>query len=184
MNNSNPNRMIAAAIQRERARAGKSLSALAADAGLAKSTLSQLESGAGNPSVETLWAIATALGIPFSFLFEQPRPQARLIRAQDGDAIGSSQSDFSAVLLDACPPGRRRDLYRVVLQPGRARRSAPHPPGTVEHAIVVSGTLQAGPDGQQEVLQPGDYFAFPGDLPHSYEALTPDTVIVLAMEAA
>ena len=44
----------------ERERAGMSLAELAR-AGLAKSTLSQLESGTGNPSLETLWALAMAL---------------------------------------------------------------------------------------------------------------------------
>src|SRR5690242_11606233 len=53
---------IAAALRRERARAGLSLTELARRAGVAKSTLSQLESGLGNPSVETLWALGVALG--------------------------------------------------------------------------------------------------------------------------
>ena len=41
---------IAASIRRERERTGLSLSELARSAGVAKSTLSQLESGSGNPS--------------------------------------------------------------------------------------------------------------------------------------
>uniref|UniRef100_UPI0013B3B296 helix-turn-helix domain-containing protein n=1 Tax=Nonomuraea lactucae TaxID=2249762 RepID=UPI0013B3B296 len=76
--------LIAAAIRRERDRAGLSLSELAKRAGLAKSTLSQLEAGAGNPGVETLWAIAAALGVPFSRLVDPPRPAARVIRAGEG----------------------------------------------------------------------------------------------------
>ena len=118
MNKANPSHIIAAAIQRERQRAGKSLSALAAKAGLAKSTLSQLENGAGNPSVETLWAIAAALDVPVSFLFEPPGPQARLVRAGQGKLVGSDAAGFAATLLDAGPsagqqaaggtaPGRR-----------------------------------------------------------------------------
>src|SRR5688500_11340444 len=41
---------IAAALRRERDRVGISLTELARRAGIAKSTLSQLESGVGNPS--------------------------------------------------------------------------------------------------------------------------------------
>ena len=41
----NPNAMIGAALTRERLASGKSLSGLAAEAGIAKSTLSQLEAG-------------------------------------------------------------------------------------------------------------------------------------------
>ena len=53
--------LIAASIRRERDRSGLSLTELAKRAGIAKSTLSQLESGVGNPSVETLWALGVAL---------------------------------------------------------------------------------------------------------------------------
>src|SRR6266853_6574259 len=65
--------LIAASIRRERDRAGRSLTELARRAGIAKSTLSQLESGAGNPSVETLWGLGTALGVPLSRLIDPPR---------------------------------------------------------------------------------------------------------------
>src|SRR5256885_15741486 len=69
-----PIAVIAASIRRERERAGLSLSELAKRAGIAKSTLSQLESGLGNPSVETLWALGGALGVPFSRLGDPPHP--------------------------------------------------------------------------------------------------------------
>lgn len=75
---------IAASIRRERERAGLSQTELARRAGLAKSTLSQLESGTGNPSVETLWALGTALSVPFSRLVDPPRPAVRVIRAGRG----------------------------------------------------------------------------------------------------
>jgi len=179
----NPNQMIAAAIQRERNRAGLSLSALAAAAGIAKSTLSQLENGAGNPSVETLWAIASALGVPFSFLFETQSQPTTLIRAGKGETIGSDQSDFIATLLAPCPPNVRRDVYRVVLQPGETRSSPGHPLGTLEHVILCAGALRTGPQGQEVDLHPGDYFSFPGDQPHSYQALASDTLAVLVMQA-
>ena len=48
--------VIAASLRRERERHGISLAELARRANLAKSTLSQLEAGVGNPSIETVWA--------------------------------------------------------------------------------------------------------------------------------
>ena len=65
---------IAASLQRERKRVGLSLAEVARRAGIAKSTLSQLESGTGNPSVETLWALSVTLDVPFAQLVE---PEAR-----------------------------------------------------------------------------------------------------------
>ena len=69
-----PIELIAAALRRERRRTGLSLTEVARRAGIAKSTLSQLESGTGNPSLETLWAICVALDAPFSRLLDPPRP--------------------------------------------------------------------------------------------------------------
>src|SRR5262244_1740374 len=78
---------IAASLRRERAKAGISLTELARRAGIAKSTLSQLESGAGNPSVETLWAICVALDAPFSRLLDPPRALTQVIRAGEGPTV-------------------------------------------------------------------------------------------------
>ncbi|SLN17555.1 anaerobic benzoate catabolism transcriptional regulator [Pseudoruegeria aquimaris] len=178
-----PNEMIAAAIRRERAKSGLSLSALAEAAGLAKSTLSQLESGRGNPSIETLWAIATALGVPFSFLFETPTPDVTLVRADEGHGVGSDHAAYHATLLAPCPPGLRRDIYRVELAPGTPRRSEPHPPGTVEHCLLVAGEARIGPAGAEEILHPGDYYRYPADMSHVYEALAPATRLVMVMES-
>ncbi len=178
-----PIALIARSIQRERTKANMSLSALAKEAGLAKSTLSQLEAGHGNPSVETLWAIASALNIPFSFLFETASEEKTLIRAGEGEPVSSDQSGFCATLLANCPPGRRRDLYRTSLSVGPCRSAEPHPAGTIEHVLVVSGKVQVGPLSELETLEAGDYFRFPGDVAHSYEALTETAIMILVMES-
>ncbi len=178
-----PNIVIARAIERERAVAHLSLSALAARAGLAKSTLSQLEAGKGNPNVETLWAIATALGIPFSSLFEGTSGGTSLVRAGEGASIASNEADFTAVLLDRSPADRRRDLYRIALTPGQARSADAHPRGTIEHAFVASGRVKLGPLTEEIELDQGDYFRFAGDVAHSYEALGGPALILLVMDA-
>ena len=66
-------RTVASNIRRLRQEANLTLAELAGAAGLGKSTLAQLESGKANPSVETLWAIAAALRVPFARLVEEER---------------------------------------------------------------------------------------------------------------
>ncbi|MFF7859253.1 helix-turn-helix domain-containing protein [Streptomyces sp. NPDC007904] len=173
---------IAAALRRERTRAGLSLTELAKRAGIAKSTLSQLEAATGNPSMETIWALAVALGVPFSALVEPPAPAVQVIRAGRGPTVHSEQSSYAATLLSASPPGARRDIYGVGLEPGTVRSSAPHIPGTVEHIVVSAGRVEAGPVGESVRLGPGDYMAYRGDVPHTYEALEPGTEFVLIMQ--
>jgi transcriptional regulator with XRE-family HTH domain len=173
---------IAAALRRERERTGMSLSEVARRASIAKSTLSQLEAGTGNPSIETLWALGVALGVPFSQLVEPPTPEVRVVRAGEGATIHADRADFTATLLSAGAPQTRRDVYVMALEPGSVRAADAHIPGSVEHVVVAAGRLSAGPaDGPIE-LAAGDYASFRGDIPHSYEALTPGTWAVLIME--
>ncbi|WP_199440118.1 helix-turn-helix domain-containing protein [Umezawaea beigongshangensis] len=174
--------VIAASLRRERERAGLSLSELAKRAGIAKSTLSQLESGNGNPSVETLWALGVALDVPFSRLVDPPVARVRVIRAGEGPSIRAEHSDYRTTLLASCPPGARRDVYLFTLEPGPARDSEPHGRGSVEHLIVSTGRLLAGLRDDPVELGPGDYLVYPGDLPHTCRALEPGTSAVMVME--
>lgn len=174
---------IATSVRREREAAGLSVSELARRAGISKATVSQLEGGAGNPSVETLWAIATALGIPFSVFVDDPAPVTRLVRASQMPAVPSALAPFAAALLSTCPPGARRDLYVIRADPGGARRSAPHPRGTVEYVVLVQGRALVGPEDDPVTLEPGDFLTYAGDAPHVFEALAPATSAVLLSEA-
>jgi transcriptional regulator with XRE-family HTH domain len=172
---------IAANLRRERERAGISLAELARRAGLAKSTLSQLEAGTGNPSIETLWSLGVALGVPFSQLVEPPPAQVRVIRSGEGPTLRADRADFVATLLAAGPPHTRRDIYLMELEPGQPREAAAHLPGSIEHIVVGAGRIRTGPDGETVEIGPGDYVTFPGDVPHHYEALE-NAWAVLVME--
>jgi transcriptional regulator with XRE-family HTH domain len=173
---------IAAALRTERERAGISIAELARRAGVAKSTLSQLETGTGNPSIETLWSLGVALGVPFSRLVEPPAPPVRVVRAGEGPRLSAEHADFVASLLSAGSPHARRDLYVMELEPGQPREAEAHLPGSVEHLVVAAGRVKAGPAGGPVELGPGDYITFPGDVPHHYEALEPGTWAVLVMD--
>ena len=174
--------IIAAGLRRERARTGLSLSDVARRAGVSKSTLSQLEGGAGNPSVETLWALCVALEIPFSRLLDPPRVTTQVIRAGEGPELSAGEADYRATLLAACPPQARRDVYRIVAEPGRPRRSDPHNPGVVEHVVLAAGRARVGVVEETVDLGPGDYVSYPGDVAHVFEALEPGTWAVLVSE--
>jgi transcriptional regulator with XRE-family HTH domain len=174
--------VIAASLRRERHRTGLSLTEVARRAGIAKSTLSQLESGSGNPSLETLWAICVALDVPFSRLIDPPRPRIRVIRADEGPTVSAAKADYQATLLAASRSGARCDVYRIEAEPGHARASEPHMPGVVEHVVISAGRALVGVAGEPEELRPGDYIYYPGDVPHVFEALEPRTQAVLVSE--
>jgi transcriptional regulator with XRE-family HTH domain len=177
-----PLHTIAAALRRERERHGISLAELARRAGIAKSTLSQLESGSGNPSVETLWALAVTLDVPFSRLLDPPVAPVHVVRAGDRPVVRSEHAPFTSTLLAACPPGARRDLHMMTAEPGPVRDAAAHNPGAVEHMVITAGRWRAGPTAAEVELGPGDYVRFAADQPHRYEALEPGSTAVLIME--
>lgn len=175
--------VVAANLRRVRTQAELSLGEIARRAGIAKSTVSGLESGAANPSIETLWAIAVALGVPFGQLVAEPATPVRVIRSGGGAQVGSARDATYAVRLLASTAQRSaRDLYVIEAEPGRTRSAEPHIPGTIEHALCSSGRMRLGPAGQEVTLETGDYAAFPADVPHTYDALEPATRVLLVME--
>lgn len=68
-------------LRQERERRGISVRGLARDVGISASMVSQIETGKSQPSVSTLYAITTALGITVEELFAPARDQAATGRA-------------------------------------------------------------------------------------------------------
>jgi transcriptional regulator with XRE-family HTH domain len=102
-----PISLIAKSLVRERSRTGLSLAEVARRAGIAKSTLSQLESGNGNPSLETLWALCVALDIPLRSCWSRRRKRPGIAsrrRNQSGGRTGPLPGDFAGDLPAGRPP--------------------------------------------------------------------------------
>lgn len=177
-----PIKQIAQALARERRKTGASIAEIARKANIAKSTLSQLEAGKGNPSIETLWALSVALDVPFARLIDPPKEQVKVIRKGEGVSVSSDQSDYQAFLLSTCPNAARRDLYQIVAQPGIPRISEPHNIGVVEHVVITQGKALVGLEEEAVELSVGDYITYPGDQRHIFKALEADTLALLVSE--
>ena len=73
------------------------------------------------------------------------------------------------------------DLYALDLEEGAVRHADPHHAGVVEHLVVVTGRLRAGPHTEPVLLEKGDLVTFGADVPHVYEALeTAHCVLLMA----
>ena len=161
---------VAREIRAHREARGLSLSTTATRAGLSKTILATIESGAGNPSLETLWRIARALDITVGTLLAEDDPvRTQLIRRGDGELL-SFESGVRGRLLYVDGRDRRLEAIEMHLQAGRHCRSAAHAPGTEELVICLDGTLTLGPDGHEESLGEGDALHFAADVPHSYRS--------------
>jgi XRE family transcriptional regulator, regulator of sulfur utilization len=147
--------------------------ALAKAAAVPRSTIANLESGTGNPSLVVLVKVAGALGVPIDELLASPRAQVRHWPAADVAARSKGRGvRIRALVPEPMPDGM---IEVMDFEPGAVTGGTPHLPGT--HLTV---------GGDRHTLAEGDVLAFPGNQPHSYangDAMAPArgvSVVVLA----
>ncbi|STA83066.1 DNA binding protein [Citrobacter koseri] len=119
---------------------------------------------------------------PLHVCWSRRRKKTQVIRRGEGTKVVAEQAHYQAILLAACPPGARRDIYLLLTQPGADRISHPHPPGSVEHIIVTQGKALVGLTEAPEELGEGDYICYPADQEHIFKALEADTQAILVAE--
>jgi transcriptional regulator with XRE-family HTH domain len=160
---------VAANLRRLRAEHGRSLSELARASGVAKATLSALEAGKGNPTIETLSSLATALEVPLGDLLSGSAPEpVRVIRAGEGTTVPGTANDLRLITrLPGAPPV---ELYEARFPPRSKRSAGAHGPGTREHVLLLQGSLRTGPPERAVDMRTGDYAGFAADELHLYEA--------------
>jgi XRE family transcriptional regulator, regulator of sulfur utilization len=164
---------VAVNLQNWRQRRGISVSALARAANVSKSTVSELERHHGNPSLDTLWALAKALDIPLGFLFSDHDggPGIRVVRQDDASVVRLEQPGYLARLMAGWDVSGAIELYVLEIAEGTRRDSDSHGFGVVEYAIAMDGRVDIGLMGESAALGPGDLITFPADQPHHYEAI-------------
>jgi transcriptional regulator with XRE-family HTH domain len=150
-------------FQALRADRGISLSELARGANLGKATLSAVESGTRNATLETLYAIAARLDVPLAALLAPPTQTSPT--AVRGTAVTAELlevfADFEATT----------ELYRITIRPGPTQTSPAHPSGVVEYLTVFSGTALVGPADAPLTVPEGGHVRFASDVAHVYAAL-------------
>ncbi|MEU1733410.1 XRE family transcriptional regulator [Streptosporangium sp. NPDC020145] len=150
-------------IRQLREERGMSLSELARRAGVGKATLSGLENGTRNPTLETLWSVTAELGVPLAVaLGTAPAAPGTTIR---GTAV-------AAVLLEVFEEREvTYELYRMTVPAGAAQTSPAHHRGVTEHITVFSGTLRVVAADRTLTAGAGEHIGWVSDVPHSYEAV-------------
>lgn len=141
---------------------------LAKLAGVPRSTLTYLESGQGNPSLQNLVKVAASLQVSIEELLSRPRAQCKLIKAKDVPVQKRSQG--VALLRKLLPdnvPGMEID--RIEIDRGGRMGGVPHTANTKEYLICIEGSILVHVAGEKYALEAGDVLAFPGDQHHSYQ---------------
>lgn len=167
--------MVARNIRLLREQRSLSLAELARQAGLAKQTLSKLEQGTGNPTVDTLFSIAAALRVPVTRLVAE---REQVMTVQRGHDVTWEPCDgYEARTLDHVYGSGVIENYLVRFHRSDGRSDA-HPVGTLEHLYVITGRVRVGPADSPVELSAGDFVRYPGDRPHVYESLDGEESVV------
>jgi transcriptional regulator with XRE-family HTH domain len=140
--------------------------------GVARNTIAALERGEGNPTVDTLYSLADALGVALSDLLVEPESRAAVEVVRAGSGVHVDGAALDADLLERIErPGLLAEVYAIRFHDGESRVAQPHPFGVEERLHVVSGRVRVGPSDAPVELGPGDYATYSGAVPHLYEAL-------------
>lgn len=165
-----PARQVGTRLRDLRAGRGLSLSELARRSGIGKGTLSELEAGRRNPTLETLYALTSALGLPLSAVLSVP-----MSAPISGDAV-------EAVLTERFEDGAAvSEVYRIRIRAGTVQESAAHTPGSTEDIVVLAGTARVGASAAPAAVGPGGHARWPADVPHLYAAPDGDVEAVLVV---
>jgi len=172
MSDPTPAERIGSRVTELRLERGLSLSELAARAGIGKATLSGVEAGTRNPTLETLYAITGQLGLPLAAVLAEPAPDPTRPAHDREPGFADVHGDAASARLHAVfeEPTATFEFYRLRIRPGARQTSPAHPPGTTEHLSVFSGHGLAGPAHEPILLAPGGYATWQADVPHIFEA--------------
>jgi transcriptional regulator with XRE-family HTH domain len=152
-----PQEVLAANLRRLRIARRLSLSELARATGMSKATLSSVESGRSNPTVETLAALAAALRVTLGeLLVEPPLDEVRIVRRGRDGVLDRGGDDGL-------------ELSERAWGPRQVEEPAVEPAGARVGVYVLEGKLIAGPVERVTELAAGDYASFPADVPHLFE---------------
>jgi transcriptional regulator with XRE-family HTH domain len=182
---------VGARIRQARQERGVSLRALAREVGVSASLVSQIETGKSQPSVSTLYAITTALGISVESLFETGEPAVAAAGPSLPHALAAFAADPVRRIGPLITPGDREVLE---LDSGVVWERLGHVPGTdvdfllvtyrpggssstsgglmrhagTEYGYLLSGELVLTLGFDETTLRPGDALSFESTTPHRY----------------
>ena len=169
-------RQLGGVARRLRESQGLTLSDVALSAGISAGMLSRLETGHVTPSLETLVALADALGVrPALLLQEVGGGEEGAQRVPSGQGLevvrrGTRRGHTYHLLAAQRGPKKSFEPFLVTL----TDRSEVFPgfqhPGT-EFIYVLAGSLTYRHGSHSYPLAPGDSLSFRGDVPHGPETL-------------
>lgn len=163
-----------------RKQADLSQRALAKNAGVANSMVSQIESGKINPSVGALKRILDGIpiGLAEFFSFETKPEQAVFFAAEELKEIGKGKLSLKQVGNNLF--GRNLQILHETYQPDADTGRVMYGHDGEEGGVVISGRIEITVGEQRRILGPGDAYLFHSHNPHRFRAVGPDPCVIVS----
>ncbi len=173
-------------LRRLRVKRGLSLEKLSRLSGVSRAMLGQVELGQSAPTINVLWKISTALGVPFSALIgSKAAGGVTVLRSEQAKVLSSHDGRYRSRALFPFDEPRRVEFYELRMDPRSEERAEAHAPGTTENLVVASGAVEIEVEGVRHQLRAGDAIVFEADAPHAYRnAGEAEAVMFLVMTYA
>jgi transcriptional regulator with XRE-family HTH domain len=162
-------------LRRLRERRGVTLTALAAQTGISKSTLSRLESGQRRPSLELLLPLAKAHHLPLDEFVGAPRVGDPRIRSRPRTRNGR-------LVYPLAEPSSGMAVWKVVIPPESDRKLRTH--AGYEWLYVLSGEMQLILGEHDLTLRAGEVAEFDTRLPHWFGPKGDEPVEILSIHGS
>ena len=172
----NVGRQLGAVARRVRESQDLTLTDVATSAGISAGMLSRLETGHVTPSLETLVALAGALGVRPALLLQQlggDEEGAQRVPAGQGLEVvrrGTRRGHTYHLLAAQRGPRKSFEPFLVTLTDKSEVFPGFQHPGT-EFIYLLAGSLTYRHGSHSYPLAPGDSLSFRGDVPHGPETL-------------
>lgn len=155
---------------------GLSLDKLAVLSGVSKAMIGQIERGESNPTVNTLWKIASGLHVPFGQLIAENKPIAELVRISQLKPLKDDDDGMVLLPLFSFDQDKGFEIFTVSLSPQCTHLSDPHVKDSEEYLLLSEGNLELIVGLETYSLTQGDAIRYQADKPHTYRNLT-DTIV-------
>jgi XRE family transcriptional regulator, regulator of sulfur utilization len=154
-----------------------SLTELSKRSGLSKGMISQIEQNKSNPTVVSLWKIASALSVPLQNIIDPGTNQVFDFQKYD-DKLLLISKDKKCHLRFLTPVHfiDKLELYSLkLLKNGKLENTTGHPPKTEEIFNVISGKFEVCAGKLTRELCAGDSIQFSADIEHTIKNISDET---------
>jgi len=154
---------------------GLTLTVVAKQASLTKSTLSKIETGQTSSPISTLLRIAKSLGVPLTQFFTEEKTIPPYVVTQKGKGqivsrrSNSSQFGYSYEVLCLAKHNNYAEPFLLTMQPNDPESTFHH--DGQEFAYILSGKVRTTIGNQQLILKSGDAIYFDAENAHKSKVI-------------